>query len=183
MRVAVNVSRLQLREQNLHLLVADALAAAALFPYRLEIEIPERALLEDFSSTRTAVDQLRALGVGVCVDDFGAGCASLGWLRALSIDKVKIDRSYVRDLSDDSRPVKLLRGIARLCSEIDIAVGVKGIETRSQADLIAAEVGIDEVQGFLFSSARSARRIEELIERYSASSSISSARNYPANEF
>ena len=166
--VAVNVSKLQLREPNLHLVVAEALAASALSPRRLQIEIPEDVVHEDFSSTRTAVDQLRTMGVAVCVDNFGTGYSGLSWLQDLLIDKIKIDRSFVSNLPTDTRSVRLLRGITKLCSEIDIAVGVKGIETQIQADIIAAEADIDEVQGFLFSSAISAPRVEELLARYHA---------------
>jgi diguanylate cyclase (GGDEF)-like protein len=180
-RVAVNVSTVQLRQGNLHLVVADALLAAALPASRLEIEITESALLEDFSSTRTALDQLRMIGVGVCLDDFGSGYSGLGYLRALSFDKIKTDRSFVSGLPNDNRSLKLLRGIAKLCAELGIAVAVKGVETQAQADLIAAEADFAEIQGFVFSSAVSARRIQELLARYPIASSFSSARNHLAN--
>ena len=179
--VAVNVSKLQLREPNLHLVVAEALAASTLSPRRLQIEIPEDVVHEDFSSTRTAVDQLRTMGVAVCVDNFGTGYSGLSWLQDLLIDKIKIDRSFVSNLPTDTRSVRLLRGITKLCSEIDIAVGVKGIETQIQADIIAAEADIDEVQGFLFSSAISAPRVEELLARYHADSRLTSTRNQLSN--
>jgi diguanylate cyclase (GGDEF)-like protein len=173
-RVAVNLSQAQFRQGNLHLVIADALAATGLPAARLEVEITESVLLEDFSSTRTALCQLRAMGVGISLDDFGMGYGGLSYLNAVPLDKIKIDRSFSRSLLSDSRSLKLLRGIAKLGSDLGITVAVKGIETQEQADLIAADSDIDEVQGFLFSSAVSARRIKELLAPYQGASSLSS---------
>ena len=174
-RVAVNLSPVQFRQGNLHLVIADALAVAGLPASRLEVEITKSVVLQDFSSTRAALCQLREMGVGISLDDFGTGFSGLGWLHALPVDKIKIDRSFSQKLVNDSRSLKFLRGIARLSSELGIAMAVKGIETQEQADLIAAEAEIDEVQGFLFSTAVSARRIKELLAHYPGPTSLSSA--------
>jgi EAL domain-containing protein (putative c-di-GMP-specific phosphodiesterase class I) len=155
--------------------IADALAAAGLPPSRLEVEITESVLHRDFPSTRAALCQLRAMGIGISLDDFGTGYSGLNYLHALPLDKIKIDRSFSQSLLTDSRSLKLLRGIAKLSSDLGITVAVKGIETQEQADLIAGEVDIDEVQGFLFSSAVSAPRVQELLAQYRGPISLSSA--------
>lgn len=174
-RVAVNLSPVQFRQGNLHIVIADALAAAGLPPSRLEVEITESVLHRDFPSTRAALCQLRAMGIGISLDDFGTGYSGLNYLHALPLDKIKIDRSFSQSLLTDSRSLKLLRGIAKLSSDLGITVAVKGIETQEQADLIAGEVDIDEVQGFLFSSAVSAPRVQELLAQYRGPISLSSA--------
>ena len=161
-------------KESLVTTIFSALAFSHLEPSRLEVEITESVLLRDFSSTRAALCQLRAMGVGISLDDFGVGHGGLSCLNAVPLDKIKIDRSFSQDLFNDSRALKLLRGIAKLSSDLGIIVAVKGIETQEQADLIAADSDIDEVQGFLFSSAVSARRIKELLAPYQGATSLGS---------
>jgi diguanylate cyclase (GGDEF)-like protein len=180
--VSVNLPPAQFRQGNLHLVIAEALAAAGLPPARLEVEITESVLSQNFSTARTTLCQLRAMGICISLDDFGTGYYSgLGCLHAVPVDKIKVDRSFSQNLFNDSRSLKLLRGIAKLSSELGIAIAVKGIETQEQADLIAAEAEIDEVQGFLFSPAVSARRIQELLVPYRRVGSLSSGRSHLTN--
>jgi diguanylate cyclase (GGDEF)-like protein len=148
--VAVNFSPIQFSRTNVPLLVGQTLAAVGLPPSRLEVEITETTLLQDTARTRIALQQLQSLGVRVSLDDFGTKYSSLSYLHSFPLHKVKIDQSFVKDLTDNERMKTLLRGIARLSAELGLRVAVEGIETEMQLELIAAEDSIDEVQGYLF---------------------------------
>jgi diguanylate cyclase (GGDEF)-like protein/PAS domain S-box-containing protein len=148
--VAVNLSSLQFSRSNVPLLVRDALAASGLAANRLEIEITETMLLHDTARSRTALHKLKRLGVRVSLDDFGTKYSSLSYLHSFPLHKVKIDQSFVQNLTNDPRMVTLLRGIVRLSAELGLRVAVEGIETAEQLALIIAENKVDEVQGFLF---------------------------------
>jgi len=162
-RVAVNLSANQLRRGNIVESISDALAASGLPPYRLEIEITESVLFEDTGATRKTLGDIRAMGVRISLDDFGTGYSSLSYLHSLPLNKVKIDRSFLKGLEGDDRSLILLRGVARLSAQLGLSVAVEGIETPEQLALIAAEESVDEAQGFLFSPAIPGREIRQLL--------------------
>ena len=162
-RVAVNLSAIQFRRDDMANTIREALAAANLAPDRLEIEITESAFLDDSEVTRLWLDQLQDLGVRISLDDFGTGYSSLSYLRSFPLDKVKIDRSFLQGLQASSRSLSLLYGVARLSAELDLAVTVEGVETREQLALIARERSITEVQGFYIGSAVPEEQIRSLL--------------------
>ncbi len=162
-RVAVNLSPIQFSRSNIPSLVRDILAETGLPANRLELEITETTLLQDTRRTRAALRQLQAIGVSISLDDFGTGYSSLSYLHAFPLDKVKIDQSFLRDLDGDGRKLTLLRGMARLAAELGMRVAVEGVETEEQLALIAAEIGVDEAQGYLFSRPIPSAEIRKLL--------------------
>ena len=149
-KVAVNLSSLHFSRSNVPLLVREALAASGLAADRLEIEITETMLLQDTARSRAALHELKRLGVRVSLDDFGTKYSSLSYLHSFPLHKVKIDQSFVQNLTSDPRMVTLLRGIVRLSAELGLRVAVEGIESAEQLALVVAEDQVDEVQGYLF---------------------------------
>jgi diguanylate cyclase (GGDEF)-like protein len=166
-RVAVNLSPIQFMRTNVPSLVRDALAAAGLPPSRLEVEITETTLLKDTVRSRTALHQLQALGVSISLDDFGTKYSNLSYLHSFPLHKVKIDQSFVKNLTTSERMLTLLRGVARLSAELGLRVAVEGVETEDQLALIAVEHSVNEVQGYLFAPPLPASAIRKLL--YAAS--------------
>jgi EAL domain-containing protein (putative c-di-GMP-specific phosphodiesterase class I) len=109
--------------------------------------------------------QLRELGIGISMDDFGTGYSSLSYLRSFPFDKIKIDRSFVKDLPGRSDCLAIVRAISGLGRSLDIITTAEGVETMEQLDLLRAE-GCNEAQGFLFSAAKPAAEIHELLARF-----------------
>jgi diguanylate cyclase (GGDEF)-like protein len=147
-RVAVNLSPSQFADSDVPAIVAHALSTTGLAPHRLETEITETTLLQDTARSREALHDLRKLGVTVSLDDFGTKYSGLSYLHSFPLDKVKIDQSFVRNLSE-GRMLTLLRGIVRMSAELGLHVTVEGIETDEQFALIAREPNIHDVQGYL----------------------------------
>ena len=162
-RVAVNLSPIQFRRGNVAETVRAALDAAGLSPNRLEVEITESVLLHDSESTREALRQLRELGVRISLDDFGTGYSSLSYLHSFPLHKVKIDRSFLQDIDDSDRSLTLLRGVARLSAALGMSVAIEGVETNEQLAVIASEVSVDEVQGFLFIRPKPAAEVRQML--------------------
>jgi EAL domain-containing protein (putative c-di-GMP-specific phosphodiesterase class I) len=152
MRVAVNLSAAQFRT-NLADMVMSALVAGGLPPTRLEIEVTESILLEETEATLRTLRELRHLGVRISLDDFGTGYSSLSYLRSFPFDKIKIDRSFVREITADANGAAIVQAIANLAASIGMETTVEGVETREQLDLIRSK-GCTEVQGFYFSPPR-----------------------------
>jgi predicted signal transduction protein with EAL and GGDEF domain len=162
-QVAVNISSTQFKRGDVAKAVRDALAISGLPATRLEIEITETTLLQDTQSTRLALETLRNMGVRISLDDFGTGYSSLSYLHNFPLDKVKIDRSFLKGVGTSERSLTLLRGVARLSSELGMTVVMEGVETEEQLALISAELGVDEVQGYLFSPAVPSRDVSRML--------------------
>ncbi|WP_342362342.1 putative bifunctional diguanylate cyclase/phosphodiesterase [Terrarubrum flagellatum] len=162
-RVAVNVSSIQIHRGDIVESVEHALRQSGLDPRRLELEITESAFLSESEQTLIVLRKLRAMGVRVSLDDFGTGYSSLSYLRTFPLDKVKIDRSFLRDIEHDQNSLSLLRGVLRLSSELGLSVVVEGVETLQQLYILANDGFVDEVQGFLFSPALSAKDIRSIL--------------------
>ncbi len=160
--VAVNLSPAHFRRGAVVRSVTDALSAAALAPRRLEIEITESLLIEDSEATLACLHQLRSLGVSISMDDFGTGYSSLGYLRNFRFDKIKIDQSFVRELSCRPDSIAIVRAVTGLCSSLGMATTAEGVETEEQLAALSAE-NCTEVQGFLFSRPRPASEIPALL--------------------
>ena len=149
LRVAVNVSTLQFQQPGLEESVAAALSASGLAPHRLELEITESVLMHDAESVIACLHRLRALGVRIALDDFGTGYSSLSYLRRFPFDKIKIDRSFIRDISDPDAAA-IVRAVVGLAARRRTAITAEGVETQDQFESVRRE-GCTEVQGFLFS--------------------------------
>lgn len=160
--VSVNLSAKDFRNRDVVEKVRDALAGSGLAADRLEIEVTETALLDDKSLTRQYIEELKRLGVRIALDDFGTGYSSLSYLHKLPLDKIKIDRSFLMDVTQNSRSLELLKGIVNLSRPLGLSVTVEGVETFEQLKILALQVKPDLVQGFLFGSALSASGIETM---------------------
>jgi len=150
LNVAVNISAAQFHGTSLLPVIVNALAASGLRPTRLEIEITETVLLRDREATLAMLHQLRALGVRIAMDDFGTGYSSLTYLQSFPFDKIKIDRSFVKDITENSGSLYIVRAVAALANGMGMAATAEGVETEEQRDKIAA-AGCTEMQGYLFS--------------------------------
>jgi EAL domain-containing protein (putative c-di-GMP-specific phosphodiesterase class I) len=148
--VAVNLSTVQFRNRNLFAHVKAALEASHLAPARLELEVTESLLLADSEMTLRTLHELRRLGVRISMDDFGTGYSSLSYLRSFPFDKIKIDQSFVKDLSDKEDSRAIVKAVIGLGRSLGMSTTAEGVETEAQLDLVR-EQGCTEVQGFLFS--------------------------------
>jgi diguanylate cyclase (GGDEF)-like protein len=146
--VAVNLSPLQFRSANLVATVVSALANSGLDPSRLELEITEGALMEDTDDVVTTLKRMRNLGVRVSMDDFGTGYSSLSYLQKFPFDKIKIDQSFVREMSHNEEAAAIVRAVARLGASLGMTTTAEGVETEEQLAAIRAE-GCSQVQGYL----------------------------------
>jgi diguanylate cyclase (GGDEF)-like protein len=162
--IAVNVSPIQFRVEGYVDSVRDALAGSGLDPRRLELEITEGVLLKDTEGTLLILQQLRALGVRLALDDFGTGYSSLGYLQKFRFDKVKIDRSFVRNLGVDHSAAAIVRAVVRLCEALGMSTIAEGVENDDQVAILRAK-GCREVQGFLFWAPMPANALHRLIEQ------------------
>ena len=160
--VSVNLSAKDFRNSEIIQKVRDALEGAGLPPHRLEVEVTETALLDDKSETRQVLKELKALGVRIALDDFGTGYSSLSYLHKLPLDKVKIDRSFLSDVTQSPRSLELLRGIVALSRSLGLSITIEGVETFEQLRVLSRQVEPDLVQGFLFGAALSASGIETM---------------------
>jgi len=159
--VAVNISAAQFRSPGLMQVIVGALATSGLHPTRLEIEITETVLLHNKEATLAVLHQLRALGIRIAMDDFGTGYSSLTYLQCFPFDKIKIDRSFVKDITESTGSLNIVRAVAALAHGMGMTATAEGVETKEQLDRIASE-GCTEMQGFLFSKPLPAREIERL---------------------
>ncbi|TIT95050.1 MAG: EAL domain-containing protein [Mesorhizobium sp.] len=160
--VSVNLSAKDFRNHDVIQKVRDALAASGLAAGRLEIEVTETALLDDKSLTRQYIEELKQLGVRIALDDFGTGYSSLSYLHKLPLDKIKIDRSFLMDVTQNPRSLDLLKGVVDLTRILGLTVTVEGVETFEQLKILLHSVKPDLVQGFLFGAALSASGIETM---------------------
>ena len=160
--VAVNLSAAQFRSKSLVKAVQDALAASGIAAGRLELEVTESLLLEDDAVTLAALQTLSALGVRFSMDDFGTGHSSLNYLRRFPFNKLKIDRSYIRDMADRPDSLAIVRAILSLGRGLNMVTTAEGVETEAQLSRLREE-GCDEVQGFLFSEPRPAAEVPRML--------------------
>lgn len=163
--VAVNVSARDFRGLDLVDVVGKALERSGLASSRLEIEVTETAVIEERDLASSVLKNLARRGITIALDDFGTGYSSLSYLSALPFNKLKIDRSFVANIADDSRALRLLSNVARLGRDLDLVVVAEGVETEEQLDLMVGQTSIQQVQGYLFSRPLPARDIAELIGR------------------
>jgi diguanylate cyclase (GGDEF)-like protein len=160
--VSVNLSPLQFRDEGLLADVDRALTQSGLAASRLELEITETALLENNHQTTEALMAFHQRGIGIALDDFGTGYSGLGYLRRFPFDKIKIDRSFIRDLGQEENDASITRAIIGLAQNLNLLVTAEGVETEEQAEFLR-QSGCSQAQGFLFHRPLSAEQIGRLI--------------------
>jgi predicted signal transduction protein with EAL and GGDEF domain len=160
-KIAVNLSPAQLRNPGLLQVIVSTLAASGLAANRLELEITETVLLQDSEATLTTLYKLRELGVHIAMDDFGTGYSSLSHLQRFPFDKIKIDRSFISNITDNASSLNIVRAVAALAGSLGVAATAEGVESQEQLDAIKSE-GCTEMQGFLLSKPIPAHQIEQL---------------------
>ncbi len=161
-RVAVNLSPVQFKSKRLFETVHAILAETGLPPTRLELEITESLLLNDNEQTLQTLHRLRAIGIRISMDDFGTGYSSLSYLRSFPFDKIKIDRSFMRDLDSRGDSLAIIKAVIGLGHSLGMSTTAEGVETEAQLEAVR-EQGCNEVQGFLFSPPLEALQVFTLL--------------------
>ncbi len=164
LRVAVNLTPDQFTHRNLVATVQSALRQSGMPADRLELEITEDVLIKDTERTLAVLKTLKHLGVHIAMDDFGTGYSSLGYLRRFPFDKIKIDRSFIADLSNSKDAQAIVRAIISLGRALGIHVNAEGVETVEQATALQI-VGCEEVQGYFYGAPMAKANTEELFRR------------------
>ncbi len=162
--MAVNVSALQFQQDDLAAEVRGHLERTGLPSHRLQLEMTESVLLHDTEATSSTLQQLKAMGVGIIIDDFGTGYSSLSYLHHFSMDKLKIDHTFIGDLGRSQEASKIVQAIIGLGHALGMKINAEGIELTQQAHYLS-ELGCDEGQGFLYSRALPPHEIQELLNQ------------------
>jgi diguanylate cyclase (GGDEF)-like protein len=163
-KVAVNLSPAQLNSRNLVSMVSSALKESGMNPHKLQLEITETVLLQNTFTTLATLHELRKMGVQIALDDFGTGYSSLSYLRSFPFDKIKIDRSFIQDLSNGAEPLAIVNAVAGLAKCLNMTSTAEGVETQQQMEVLQS-IGCTEMQGYLFSHARPASEIRQFFTR------------------
>jgi diguanylate cyclase (GGDEF)-like protein len=167
--VAVNVSAVQFRNPQFLPSVVSALATSGLSPHRLELEITETVLMQSNEDVLRTLHRLRALGVRIALDDFGTGYSSLSYLSSFPFDKLKIDRSFVKELGAKPHCAAIVRAIISLGTSLGMVITAEGVETTAHLEFLASE-GCTEAQGYLLSVPRPAEEAIKILPRARAAS-------------
>ncbi|WP_407115948.1 EAL domain-containing protein [Bradyrhizobium sp. LMG 9283] len=165
LRIAINLSPAQFRSKELVPVIVGALASSGVAPHRLELEVTETVIMHDSEAVFSALAQLRELGVRIALDDFGTGYSSLSFLQRFSFDKIKIDRSFVNELSSVRVEAHhLARAVVRFAVSLGKTTTAEGVETKEQLDILREE-GCAETQGYYFSRPMPASDIPRMLRR------------------
>ncbi len=150
--IAVNISPVQFRTPGVAQSISSIVREAGVDPRRIELEVTESILVEDDELVKTALHELRAEGFRIALDDFGTGYSSLSYLKKFKVDRIKIDKSFVKRLGQDSEAIAIVQAVIALGHAMALSVTAEGVETEEQGCLLQV-AGCDELQGFLFSRA------------------------------
>ncbi len=164
LHIAVNLSPIQFRHGDLPGLVHTVLLETGLAPSRLELEITEGVMMEDFSRSLSILRRLKLLGVRIAMDDFGTGYSSLSYLQAFPFDKIKIDQSFISNVNTNPQSAAIVRAVIGLAHGLNLPVLAEGVETRDQLEFLAAE-SCNEVQGYLMGRPHPILEYSELVGR------------------
>ena len=164
MRVAVNVSAHQFMAGTVPAVVREALAASGLEARYLEVELTESVMMRDSAGAETQLAELTAMGVSISLDDFGTGFSSLGYLSRFTLDKLKIDQTFVRNITTEPRSAAIAQATIALAHGLSLVVVAEGVETAEQLAFLA-RIGCDEVQGYLLSRPVAAGAMAQLLEQ------------------
>jgi EAL domain-containing protein (putative c-di-GMP-specific phosphodiesterase class I) len=163
-RIAVNISAVQLHAVNLAQDVAQVLERTGLPADRLELEITETALMRDPEAAARALRDLKAIGLSLTLDDFGTGYSSLSYLKRFPIDRIKIDQSFVRDIASDPGDLAIVRAIIAMGHSLGLDVVAEGVETPEQRDLLE-RLGCDVLQGYLIGRPDKPDKVATLLDQ------------------
>ena len=172
LRMAVNLSTVQLHHAELPRVVNNLLQMYRLPPRSLELEVTETGLMEDISTAAQHLLSLRRSGALIAIDDFGTGYSSLSYLKSLPLDKIKIDKSFVQDLLDDDDDATIVRAIIQLGKSLGMQVIAEGVETAEQEAYIISE-GCHEGQGYFYSKPLPARELSAYLKQAQRSNAMS----------
>ncbi len=169
--VSVNLSAVQFRSRNLVQTVVSALASSSISPGRLELEITESVLVQDNENAMEMLRDLRTLGVKIALDDFGTGYSSLSYLQSFPFDKIKIDRSFIKDLeAGNENALAIVSAVVQLGRTLGMATTAEGVETSDQMEIVRAK-GCTEIQGYLLSPPKPPLQMQQFcVGPYRASS-------------
>ncbi|MDQ2097049.1 MAG: EAL domain-containing response regulator [Tychonema bourrellyi B0820] len=162
LRVAVNLSPRQFHQPDLSSRVAQILEKIGLEPSSLELELTESLMVEDVSSAIATLTQLKNLGISLSIDDFGTGYSSLSYLTQYPFDALKIDRSFVRNITDDCKNAAIVKAIIEMAHSLRLEVIAEGVETETEKDFLWRSE-CDVIQGYFFSPPLSAADFEKLL--------------------
>lgn len=162
MQIAVNVSARQFRQQNFADEVEQVILHTGINPECLKLELTESLVLDDIDGAIDKMLQLNQLGVSFSMDDFGTGHSSLSNLKRLPLEQIKIDRSFIRDLTTDPDDAVIIKAIINLSSSLNLKVLAEGVETEAQCQFLYAN-GCNQYQGYLFSRPIPAKQFETLV--------------------
>jgi EAL domain-containing protein (putative c-di-GMP-specific phosphodiesterase class I) len=165
--MAVNLSPLQFRDAELLGTVKQVLAETGLPPQLLELEITETMVMSNIESALSTISAIKALGVRLAIDDFGTGYSSLSQLKRLPIDTLKVDRSFIRDVSQSTQDQAITEAIIRMGKTLGVTVIGEGVETAEQYAFLSGHA-CDEIQGFYFSEPCHPDSFAKLLARSSA---------------
>ena len=167
MTVAVNMSALSFKRQDLVPQIAAVLAEIELDPKYLEIELTESLLIENSAQVLDKLQQLHAMGIRLTIDDFGTGYSSLAYLKRFPIDKLKIDRSFVSQVTqagaDQATSTAITTAIIQMARSLSLETVAEGVETQAQLQMLSS-MGCDQFQGYLISHPVSAQDVRAFIE-------------------
>jgi EAL domain-containing protein (putative c-di-GMP-specific phosphodiesterase class I) len=164
--IAVNVSAVEFGQRRFYHGVCRALSDSGLDPRLLELELTETALMEHVETAAAALRLLRADGVRLAIDDFGTGYSSLSYLRMFSVDALKVDRSFIQEMSSDLTSGSIVTAVIRMGRSLKMRVIAEGVETQEQAAFLRAE-GCGEAQGHYFFRAMPSEQVARLLARAS----------------
>lgn len=162
LNVAVNLSGRQFVHYNLFKSIEAAIKSAHLHPSALEFEITETVAMQNAEDSIGILRQLKSIGISLALDDFGTGYSSLAYLKRFPIDKLKIDRAFVRDIPNDANDLAIVSAIISMAHALDLKVHAEGVETSAQAEFLR-ECGCEYAQGYLFGPALPADEFEALL--------------------
>ena len=160
--VAVNLSPVQFRSLTLAETVIGIVERSGCSPKQIELEVTESLLLADDEVCRVALERLRSAGFRIALDDFGTGYSSLSYLRRFAVDKIKIDRSFTKNLGQEDDSAVIITSVVMLAHAMGLTVTAEGVETQDQMDFLSM-IGCEEMQGFLFSRALPEEEIAKLV--------------------
>jgi EAL domain-containing protein (putative c-di-GMP-specific phosphodiesterase class I) len=164
LRLAVNLSPLQLKQEHLPASVAETLRESGLAAQYLELEITENTMMERSRDTVVALTSLEQLGVHLAIDDFGTGYSSLAYLKQFPVHSLKIDRTFVRDITTDGDDAAIVSAMIAIAKSLGLRVVAEGVETRQQLEFLRA-AGCNAYQGYYFSVPLPAGAFAELVRK------------------
>ena len=164
-KLSINVSAKQLEDDNYIKFLSQKISDIGIAPTDLEIEITEGLIMKHSLHVTSTLNAIRALGISISVDDFGTGYSSLSYLKRLPIDKLKIDRSFVKDLPHDKDDIAIVKTIIALANNLSLELIAEGVETKEQRDFLLSE-GCPNIQGYFYSKPLKVDECREFLLRY-----------------